>query len=263
MKYENILLEIRNGVAHLTLNRPNAANGMNLDLCTELDAVSRSLDENDAVRAVLISGAGKLFCAGGDLKEFATKGERELPHHLEDLVTHLHRAISRFARMRSPVIAAVHGSAAGAGMSLACACDLVVAAESARFTMAYTRAGLTPDGSGSYFLPRIIGFRRALELALLNPVLSAREANALGIVTRVVPDAELMTNATALAEEIAQGPTLAYRGVKRLMLESATSELDEQMGRETETICATSMTRDAREGIAAFLAKRPPKFTGQ
>jgi 2-(1,2-epoxy-1,2-dihydrophenyl)acetyl-CoA isomerase len=262
-KYSNLLFELKNNVAHVTLNRPDAANGINLELAQELDQVMLGCATNPAVRAVLITGAGKMFCAGGNLKAFAAQGETGLPRYLEDLTSHLHRAISRMARMKPPVLAAVNGTAAGAGMSLVCACDLALAAESAKFTMAYTRAGLTPDGSATYFLPRIVGLRRAMELALLNPVLSAKEARELGIVNRVVPDAQLAAEALKLADQIAAGPTQAYGGIKRLFLESATGELDEQMGRETETICSAAWSKDAREGIAAFLAKRAPTFTGQ
>ncbi len=261
--YSNLILEVKDGVAHLTLNRPDAANGINLELAEELDNAARKCDTDESVRAVLISGAGKYFCAGGDLKSFAAKSETELPRYIEEVTSHLHRAISRFARMRSPVTAAIQGSAAGAGFSLACAVDFVIAAESAKFTMAYTRAGLTPDGSATFYLPRIVGPRRAIELIILNPVLSARQALDLGIVTRLVPDADLLSTATAFAAELATGPTLAYRGVKRLLIDSAVAGLEEQMGRETETICSTAWTKDAREGIAAFAAKRPPKFSGE
>lgn len=263
MTYPNLILEVKNGVAHLTLNRPEAANGINLELAEDLDHAARKCDDDPAVRAILITGAGKFFCAGGDLKSFAAKSETDLPRYLEEVTSHLHRAVSLFARMRSPVVAAVHGSAAGAGFSLVCAVDFVIAAESAKFTMAYTKAGLTPDGSSTFYLPRIVGPRRAIELAILNPILTAKQALDLGIATRMVPDAELMTTATAFAEELATGPTLAYRGVKRLLIDSAVAGLEEQMGRETETICATAWTKDAREGIAAFVEKRPPKFTGE
>lgn len=258
----SLVFETKGGVAILTLNRPDAANGINFELAHDLDEAS-SMCESDAVRAVLIKGAGRMFCGGGDLKAFASKPDSDLPRYLEDVTTHLHRAISRFARMKAPVIAAVNGSAAGAGFSLVCACDLVIAAESAKFTMAYTRAGLTPDGSGTYFLPRIVGQRRALEFAILNPVLTAKEAHQLGIVTRVVPDAELSERANSMAEQIASGPTRAYAGLKRLFIESSGNTLEEQMGRETETICSTAWTKDAREGIAAFVGKRAPKFTGE
>jgi 2-(1,2-epoxy-1,2-dihydrophenyl)acetyl-CoA isomerase len=261
--FSTLLLEIKDNVAHLTLNRPDAANGINLELARDLDEASLKCDDNPDVRAILIRGAGRMFCGGGDLKAFASKSESELPHYLEDVTSHLHRAIGRLSRTRAPVIAAVHGSAAGAGFSLVCACDLAIAAESAKFTMAYTRAGLTPDGSATYYLPRIVGLRRTAELALLNPVLSAKEAHALGIITRVVPDAELEASANAIAEQLAAGPTRAYAGIKRLLVESATSELQEQMGRETETICSAAWTKDAREGIEAFVAKRAPKFIGR
>jgi 2-(1,2-epoxy-1,2-dihydrophenyl)acetyl-CoA isomerase len=252
--YSNLILEVKNGVAHLTLNRPEAANGVNKELAEDLDHAASKCENDAAVRAVLVSGAGKMFCAGGDLKAFAAKSEADLPRYLEDVTAHLHRAVSRFAR---------HGSAAGAGFSLACAVDFVIAAESAKFTMAYTKAGLTPDGSSTFYLPRIVGPRRAIELAILNPVLTAKQALDLGIVTRMVPDAELLATATAFAEELATGPTLAYRGVKRLLIDSAVAGLEEQMGRETETICAAAWTKDAREGIAAFVEKRRPKFTGE
>ena len=166
--------------------------------------------------------------------------------------------------MKAPVVMAIQGAAGGAGMSLACAGDIVIAAESAKFTMAYTRRGCTPDGiSSTYFLPRIVGLRRAMDLALTNRVLSAREAHEMGIVTRVVPDAELMATAEGLARGFAQGPTRAYLGVKRLFAESATRTLEDQMELETEWIADMGRTADGSEGIAAFLEKRPPKFKGE
>ena len=164
--------------------------------------------------------------------------------------------------MNAPVIAAVHGSAAGAGMSLACAADFVLAADSAKFTMAYTRAGLTPDGSSTYFLPRIVGLRRALELSLTSRVLTAAEALALGIVTRVVPEASLLDEARRLAAELAAGPTQALGATKRLLHAGWTGTLETQMELETRAIADVARGHDAREGIAAFAAKRPAKFTG-
>ncbi len=254
---------VADNVAHITLNRPEAANAMNLELSRELEEVSLECDENPAVRAVLITGAGKLFCGGGDLKSFAAQGEAELPAHLKRVTFYLHKALHRFARMRAPVVIAVNGNAGGAGMSLALSGDLVLAAESARFTLAYSRVGLTPDGSSSYYLPRVVGLRRALELALTNRTLTAREAEAMGIVTRVVPDAELQAAAQKLAGELAQGATVAFGGIKRLMYAAANTSLDEQMELETEFIADCARTADAREGIAAFLAKRAPKFKGE
>jgi 2-(1,2-epoxy-1,2-dihydrophenyl)acetyl-CoA isomerase len=261
--FRNLQLQIDGHVAHLTLNRPDSANSLNLELAEELNATAHRLSRDSRVRAVLISGAGRMFCAGGDLKAFAAQPEHELGHYLERVTLNLHNAISTFSRMNPPVIAAVHGSAAGAGFSLVCACDFVIAAQTSRFTMAYTRAGLTPDGSSTYFLPRIVGLRRALELAVLNPVLSAMEAKDLGIVTRVVPDADLMKAAKSFATELAAGATLAIGGTKRLLSASAASTLESQMSLETFTISSISASKDAREGMAAFLAKRPPKFSGE
>lgn len=261
--YSCLLYEVKDHVARITLNRPDAANAFNLELTREFgDAVRRTI-ENAAVRAILIAGAGRMFCAGGDLKSFAAQPESELPGLLEQLTGVLHRAIHSLAHCNAPVIAAVHGSAAGAGMSLACACDFVIAAESAKFTMAYTRAGLTPDGSATWFLPRIVGTRKTLELAIRNPVLSAAQAQALGLVTEVVPDAELEARAGALAAEFAAGPTQAFGGVKRLVMESATATLEDQLKRESSGIAEMAQTRDGREGITAFISRRAPKFTGE
>ena len=262
-EYETLTFETRNNVAHITFNRPEGANAINLDLARDFSDAIRRCDEDPAVRAVVLSGNGKLFCAGGDLKSFAAQDPSELPTHLREVTHFLHGAIATFAHMSSPVIAAVHGSAAGAGFSLACACDFVFAAESAKFTMAYIKAGLTPDGSASYFLPRIVGYRRALELAIMNPVLTAAQAKELAIVTRVVPDAELLAQVTAFAEELAAGPTLAFGGVKRLLLDSANNKLETQMAHETDWISQMARTKDGREGIAAFVAKRPAKFSGE
>lgn len=261
--YSTLLFEVREHVAHMTLNRPEAANGINLEMASEIRHAARRCATDPEIRAVLLSGAGKMFCAGGDLKAFAAQPERELPGFLEQVTLHLHQAISHFARMNAPVVAAVHGSAAGGGFSLACACDFPFAAESARFTMAYTRAGLTPDGSSTYFLPRIIGYRRTLELAITNRVLSAREAAEMGLVTRVVPDADLIAEATKFATQLATGPTAAYGGVKRLLIDSFTNTLEAQMSLEGEYISSMGQTADGRKGIASFLAKRPPKFSGK
>jgi 2-(1,2-epoxy-1,2-dihydrophenyl)acetyl-CoA isomerase len=258
-----LLFEIRDHVAYITLNRPEAANAMNLELARELEEVALECEESSKVRAVLLTGAGKMFCGGGDIKAFAAQEAASLPAYLKRVTLYLHQAIHRFARMRAPVVMAVNGSAGGGGMSLACAGDLVLAGESAKFTMAYTRIGLTPDGSSTYFLPRIIGLRRTMELALTNRTLSAREAETLGLVTRVVPDDQLIAQAEALGNELAHGPTRAYGGVKRLLYSSLNTPLQEQMELESEWIADMARTWDAQEGMAAFVGKRAPKFDGQ
>ncbi|RMF84632.1 MAG: enoyl-CoA hydratase [Nitrospinota bacterium] len=262
MTYTTILFAIHDGVAQITLNRPEAANSLNIEMARDLMHAALQCDEDPAIRAVILTGTGTMFCAGGDLKSFAAQGE-QLPYHLKEVTTYLHAAVSRFMRMDPPLIAAVNGTAAGAGMSLACAADIVLAAESARFTMAYTRAGLTPDGSSTYFLPRIIGLKRALELALTNRMLSAQEAYDWGIVTRVVPDDRLLEEARALATQLARGATRALGKAKRLLHRGWNETLETQMEHEAQAIAAVARTADAREGIQAFLEKRPPRFQGQ
>ena len=261
-EYATLGFDVRDSVAHITLDRPEANNALNIEMAQELLRAVLRCDEEPSVRAVLIIGAGRMFCVGGDLKSFVEQGEH-LPQHLKEVTTYLHAAVSRMARMDPPVVAAVHGAAAGAGMSLACACDLVVAAESARFAMAYSNAGLTPDGSSTYYLPRLVGFKRAMELVLTNRELSAQEAMEWGIVTRVVPDEGLSESATALASQLAMGATKALGASKRLLHSGWTETLETQMENETQSIAAMAHTADAQEGIAAFMEKRSAEFTGE
>jgi 2-(1,2-epoxy-1,2-dihydrophenyl)acetyl-CoA isomerase len=259
MEYSTLLYEVKDNVARITLNRPGAANALDAQMGHELMLASIRAGEDKSVRAVILTAAGKMFCGGGDLKHFAQQGER-LPGYLKQLAGELHLAISRFARMEAPVIAAVNGSAGGAGLSLAIFADLVLAAESAKFTLAYTRAGLSPDGGSTYFLPRIIGMRRALEMALTNRVLSAKEALEWGLVTKVVPDAQLQAEAQALAAQLAAGATPAFGAAKRLLQHSFSESLETQMELEAQAIADQARGAHAREGIAAFIAKRAAKF---
>jgi 2-(1,2-epoxy-1,2-dihydrophenyl)acetyl-CoA isomerase len=261
MTYGTLLYDVRDGIARITLNRPEALNALNREMTRELADVALQAATDPAVRVVILRGAGKTFCAGGDLNEFVAQGDG-LAVELHEVTTSLHTAISRLARMNAPVIVAVQGSAAGGGMSLACAGDVVIATESARFTMAYTRIGLTPDGSSSYFLPRIVGLRRTLDLILTNRVLRAREAQEWGIVTEMVPDEALDIRADEIAQDLAAGSTAAFGAAKRLLLASATNSLETQMALETQTIAEIAQTPDAREGIRAFLEKRKPHFEG-
>jgi 2-(1,2-epoxy-1,2-dihydrophenyl)acetyl-CoA isomerase len=261
MSHDCLTMTLQDGVAEITLNRPEAGNALDLTLAQELDAAARCCEEDAAVRAVVLTGAGSMFCAGGDLRSFAAAGA-DIGPLLTELTDALHAALVRFARMRAPVVAAVNGAAAGAGMSLACAADLTLAAESARFAMAYTAAGLSPDGSSTWFLPRLIGLQRTKELMLTNRRLSAAEALAWGLVTRVVPDADLLDAARELARTLAAGATEAYGTVKRLLLASMLQDLEPQLAAEAQGIVAMASTDDGREGIAAFLAKRRPTFQG-
>jgi 2-(1,2-epoxy-1,2-dihydrophenyl)acetyl-CoA isomerase len=261
MSFENLTFEVRDGLAHLTLNRPKAANAFNLDLAREFLETATICAEDSAIRAVLLTGAGRMFSAGGDLKDFSA-AEDQIPRRVADTAGALHAAIVKFARMNAPIVAAVNGPAAGAGMSLVCMADIAIAAESAHFTMAYTAAGLTPDGSSTYFLPRIVGIRRAREMMLTNRRLSAAEAHTWGIVERVVPDADLMTEAEELARTLASGPTLAFGATKKLLLASQTAELEDQLDAETRAIVSMTTTSDGHEGVTAFREKRLPNFKG-
>src|SRR5512146_2097342 len=236
-----VLLAIHDNIAHITLNRPDAMNALNLEMAKEMLAAAMQCDETTGVRAVVLTGAGKMFCAGGDVKRFETEG-KHLPTYVRAITTYLHAATSCLARMNAPVIAAVEGSAAGGGMSLALACDLVIAAESARFTAAYTRIGLCPDGSMTYSLSRLVGMRRALELTLTNRTLSAAEALDWGIVTAVAPDGEALLRADELAHQFAQGPTLAYGVTKRLIHAGWSETLETQMMAESQAISTMAAT---------------------
>lgn len=250
-----VAYEVRDRVGIITLNRPDAQNTINLQLAQDLDAATQRIE---GVGAVLITGAGKTFCSGGDLNEFGPRDD--LPGHLRDVVGYLHPAIDRIDALDLPVIAAVRGSAAGAGLGLACAADIVLAAPDAKFVSAYTKIGLSPDGSTSYALPRLVGLRRALELVLTNRVLSAEEALDWGIVTRIVDDAALDDEAMTVARELAAGPTGSLGRARRLVRDSIGRTLAHQLDMEAEALVASAGDQDAAEGIAAFREKRPASF---
>ena len=262
MAYTELIYAVKDQVATITMNRPDRYNALSVRMAEEFSEAVVACDEDREIRAVILTGAGRAFCAGGDVKEFVEHLD-SIAHHLRPLVTLLHGAISRMNRMAKPVIAAVNGVAAGGGMSLAMACDLAVAAESARFTLAYSKIGATPDGSSSYFLPRLVGLRRAFELTYTNRILTAKEAETWGLVNRVVPDAEFPAAVNALAAELAAGPTLALGRAKRLFSISQHESLESQMENETQLIALSSKTADFREGVKAFTEKRTPLFRGQ
>jgi 2-(1,2-epoxy-1,2-dihydrophenyl)acetyl-CoA isomerase len=262
MAYETVRYDVKDAVATITLNRPEAYNALNLALGRDLFHATLEADEDRAVRCVVVTGAGKAFCAGGDVKDFNDSADR-VGILIKELTTYLHGSVSRFARTAKPVVMAVNGVAAGGGMSLALAGDLVVAAESAKFTMAYSRIAASPDGSSSYFLPRMIGLRRSLELHYTNRALSAREAMDWGLVNRVHPDAEFPAAVAALAKELAQGPTLAFGRAKLLFHQSTQESLETQMELEAQAIAASGRTEDFKNGVAAFAKKQPVAFHGR
>jgi 2-(1,2-epoxy-1,2-dihydrophenyl)acetyl-CoA isomerase len=256
--YEAIAFEQSGPITRITLNRPDAANAMNDTLTRELAHAAKRCDVA-GVKVVVLTGAGRFFSAGGDLRAIASSSNTP-GQYVKIIADDLHRAISTFARMDAVLITVVNGVAAGAGFSLAVTGDLVVAADSASFTMAYTAAGLCPDGSSSYYLPRLIGIRRAQELMLTNRKLSAAVAAEWGLVTEVVDAADLETRTEVLAQQIASGARQSGSAVKKLLLASFSNGLEEQMEWEGRLISACAEAPDGREGINAFLEKRKPEF---
>ncbi|HZQ31886.1 MAG TPA: enoyl-CoA hydratase-related protein [Mycobacterium sp.] len=256
-EYDTLVVERSGPIRRITLNRPDAANAMNDALTRELADAARHCDDA-TTKVVVLTGAGRFFSAGGDLKSIASSDSPG--RYVKGIADDLHRALSTFARMDAVLITAVNGVAAGAGFSLAITGDLVVAAENASFTMAYTAAGLSPDGSSSFYLPRLVGVRRAQELMLTNRKLSAAEALQWGLVTEVVDGAELPARVDALAQQIASGAKQSGSAVKKLLLASSKNSLEEQMEWEGRLIAECADSPDGAEGMNAFLQKRRPEF---
>jgi 2-(1,2-epoxy-1,2-dihydrophenyl)acetyl-CoA isomerase len=251
------------GVAHVRLNRPESANGLNIELLKALHEVLMQVHGEGRVRAVLITGAGKNFCAGGDVHTFLSKGE-QLPDYIRVATSYLQMAAALLIRMNPPVVTAVQGFAAGGGgMGLVCSSDFVVAGESSKFLAGATRVAMVPDAGVSVTLTQLVGLRKATEILMLNPVLTAAEAKAIGLITRVVPDASLEDEAWALARELAQGAPAALANTKRLLWSGIGQGVEAAMPEENNTQAVLSGMADAREGLAAVIEKRAPRFTGR
>ncbi|MEK7847754.1 MAG: enoyl-CoA hydratase-related protein [Chloroflexota bacterium] len=262
MPYETILFSQDGAVATVALNRPEALNSINLKLGEDLLECLERCAEDDAIRAVILTGKGRAFFAGADLRQVQAN-LNDAPHLLKQIIQRLHPAISAIRRMPKPVICAVNGVAAGAGFPLAICCDIVIAAESARFNMAYVNIGLNPDGGSTFFLPRVLGLQRASWLFFTGEFVDARRGVELGFVNQVVPDDKLMDTATALARRLAAGPTMAMGRAKALINQSFSESMETQMECENRAIAQSAATEDFREGITAFLGKRPPQFRGR
>jgi 2-(1,2-epoxy-1,2-dihydrophenyl)acetyl-CoA isomerase len=258
-----VLLDIENHVATLRLNRPDKGNAIDADMADDLAEAATRIAERSDVRAVLIAGNGPNFTVGGDLGLFAGTARERLPSRLRRMIDSYHLAIDRFTSIDAPVIAAVRGGAGGGGLGLLYVADIVVAADDARFALGYGALGLTADGGNTWFLPRMVGMRRAQELFLLNRRLTAQEALAFGLVSRLAPDDAVETEAAGLAAKLASGPTLAYGAVRRMLRQSFETGLSDQLAAEKDSIVAASNTQDAQQGIAAFVAKRRPQFHGR
>jgi len=257
--FETILLTIKDNIATITLNRPDAANGINPTLARELAEAALICDQDISIRCVILTANGKMFCAGGDLKAIGGAPEKAAGL-IKSMADNLHRATSTLSRMDKPFIVAVNGMAAGAGISIAVTGDFVIAAESAKFTMAYTAAGLTPDGSSTYFLPRLIGMRKTMDLMMTNRRLSAQEAEQWGLINQIVAVEEVQETAIKLAQKLASGPTSAFGVVKKLLLCSFDNSLETQMELEGRAIAKSAGSANGQEGVRAFIEKRKPKF---
>lgn len=260
MSTPSVQVETRGAVALVTLNRPDSANTLNLEMGMDLLAAAMTCGRNPSVRAVVLTGAGRQFCFGGDLRAMNSRGSAS-DGYLRELTGYLHSAISHFVRMDAPVIAAVNGTAAGAGIGLVAMSDLSVCGSGSKFTLAYTGVGLTPDAGTSFLLPRMIGMKRTMELMLTNRTLTANEALQWGLVNAVVDDAQILDEAFRIAERLAAGATSALGRTKRLLAASMAG-FESQMVLESETIASQSVTEQGAEGINAFINKRKPDFTG-
>ena len=256
--YETIKFEVKDSIALITLDRPEAAHGINLAMAAELSDVALQCERSSDVKVVVITSTGRLFCGGGDVQEMSEFEDVGLK--MKALADGLHRAVMSFANMSAPLIVAVNGTAAGAGFSMALAADYVVAAEGAKFTMAYTKIGLSPDGGASYYLPRVVGTKRAFDLMVTNKVLSTQEAADWGILNQVVVPEALMETAMAVANNIAAGSINSHGAVKQLLKASYGNSLEQQLELEATLIANNASGENGKEGVLAFTEKRAPAF---
>lgn len=259
-----VLLDLDDdGVAHLRLNRPEASNGMDVPFLRALYDAVLTAHGQAGLRVLVLTGEGPNFCAGGDVKTFASKGEG-LPDYLREATAWLQNVAQGLLALQAPVITAVHGFAAGGGgFGLVCASDIVIAAESAKFMSGAARAGMAPDAGSSVALPQIVGVRKAMQIFLENPTLTAADALHIGLVTTVVPDVDLHDTAFTLAAKLATGAPLALAATKRLVWSGLGSRIEAQLPEEARTVSELSGTADAREGLAAVIERRKPVFTGR
>ncbi|SDJ31728.1 Enoyl-CoA hydratase [Actinokineospora alba] len=258
-----LLIEDQAGVRTLTLNRPDAFNSLTVELKEDLLAALEAAAADDSVRAVVLTGAGKAFCAGQDLKEHMALLAAGDPAPLSTVDKHYNPIVSAITGLPKPIIAAVNGMAAGAGASFAYACDLRITASTAKFLMAFANVGLTADSGAAWTLPRLIGYGRAMEMMLLAKPVDAEEALRIGMVTQVVAPEDVLSTAQALAQTMAAGPTTAYAKIKEAMLASAGGPLAEGLAVEGRTQAEAGATSDHKEAVDAFVAKRKPNFTGK
>ncbi len=263
---DDLLVEKTDGVATITFNRPAARNALSMEMRSALIDSMLAIERDDGIRCVVLRGAGDNFMAGGDLKNFAELAQlppEERNSHFERRIHSIQPLLISMQRMQKPVVAVVQGAAAGFGFSLAMACDMVVAASDARFASSYVSIGTSPDGSGSYYLPRLVGLRRALEIALLGDFIDADAALQMGLINRVVANDDLENEAQVLIKRLSRAPTVALGQIKSLMYASFENSLEAQMSREAESFALCAASDDWVEGVTAFNEKRRPQFRGR
>ena len=264
MTFETVLYELDGTVATVTMNRPEALNALSLQLSLDLRAAIEKAVEDNA-RAVVLTGAGRAFCSGGDLREMKAMGEREgnIEAFLDSHLKALHDVILLIRETPVPFIAAVNGVCAGAGTNFALACDLVIAAEDVTFNEAFVRIGLSPDCGGTFFLPRVIGEKRAAEMFMTGGTLDATRAEKIGMINAVVPSEDLLQEAAKFAAHLAAGPTGSFGRIKRMLNASYSNDLRAQLELEADCQFESGRASDFKEGVSAFFEKRPPEFNGK
>jgi len=263
MSFETVNYELNETVAVVTMNRPEALNALSLQLTKDLDAAFRRAVE-DKARAVLLTGAGRAFCSGGDLREMQLMWQREgrIEAFMEEPLRALHDVILLIRETPIPFVAAVGGVCAGAGTNFALACDIVFAAENASFNEAFVRIGLSPDCGGSFFLPRVVGEKRAAEIFMTGETIPAEKAFAIGMINRVVTAENLMNEAMAMAKRLALAPTGSIGRIKRMLNATFSNDLSQQLRLEHESQIESGKSADFKEGVTAYFEKRQPQFTG-
>lgn len=254
-----ITFERDGSVARITLDRPEVGNALTIPMARELMETAIRCEGDAGIRCVLLTGSGKLFCAGGDIVGFSGAGDA-LPDYLREITTYVHAAVMAFVRMDKPVVVAVNGPAAGGGIGFALVGDIVLAEPAAHFTLAYTAIGMSPDCGATWLLPKLVGLRRAQELCLTNRRVGAEEAAAMGMITRVVEAGTLADEANKVTAELVNGATSALGATRRLLLESSANSLEAHLDLESRLISAQARTAEGREGVSAFVAKRPPRY---
>ena len=265
---ETVLVDVRDAVCWISFNRPKSLNAISPELVTALDHIISAIKDRDDIRCVVLQGAGDHFMAGGDVKSFKVMLDSEPDvtarrHEFERLLHNVHEVIFKMRNLSQPIVALVNGAVAGAGVSLMLACDLVIAADNAFFTLAYCHLGVSPDGGSTYHLPRMVGMKRAFQIALLGDRFDAETAEKWGLINWVFAASDVQAEAGKIIERLANGPTYAHGHAKSLLNASLSNSIDVQLDKEITGFVNCTTTADFDEGVSAFVEKRKPKFTGR